>query len=159
MYHKFYGIYLDIFYFAIKRTQSLKETFFHISLSSAMLFCLEARSCLVLKEIFEYENRPLINDVQTLIPKTGVSLKTYCDLTSFGGEWTLILSSDSNSWTKENVLLRNTDNPDLKKDYSILQYPDLFKESYLIADSTFQYLLEANQKGIAHKGSNKCNKC
>ena len=68
-------------------------------------------------------------------------------MTHFGGGWTLIVGSDTNSWTKDNLLERNSNKPTLNKDYSILKYANLFKESYLIDDAHFEYRLEANDVG------------
>lgn len=65
-----------------------------------------------------------------------------------GGGWTLIVSSHTNSWTEENVKLRNKDTPHLRDDYSILTYANMFKYDASIKDSTFEYILEANNRGM-----------
>ena len=68
-------------------------------------------------------------------------------MTNFDGGWTLIVASDTNSWTKINLLERNSNKPSLNEDYSILKYANLIKENYLIGDSNFEYRLEANDAG------------
>ena len=68
-------------------------------------------------------------------------------MTNFSGGWTLIVAADTNSWTKDNLLERNSNKPSLNEDYSILKYANLFKENYLIGDSNFEYRLEANDAG------------
>ena len=59
------------------------------------------------------------------------------------------MSSHSNTWTADNVKSRNTDSPALFTDYSILEYADLIKDTYLITDEV-QYRLEAQTLGKAH---------
>ena len=59
----------------------------------------------------------------------------------------MLVSSHTNSWTKDNVRLRNIGKPHLYKDYSILQYGNLLKNTYL-DDKVFQYRLEAHTFGV-----------
>ena len=96
---------------------------------------------------FVRNNKPLINGIYKVKPSTSVELSVYCDMTNFNGGWTLIVASDTNSWTKDNLLERNSNKPSLNEDYSILKYANLFKENYLIGDSNFEYRLEANDAG------------
>ena len=96
---------------------------------------------------FVRNNKPLINGIYKVKPSTSVELNVYCDMTNFNGGWTLIVASDTNSWTKNNLLERNSNKPNLNEDYSILKYANLIKENYLIGDSNFEYRLEANDAG------------
>lgn len=64
-----------------------------------------------------------------------------------GGGWTLLVSSHTNSWTAQNVKLRNADSPKLNEDYSILQYADNIKDNINVAGSKFEYRLEAQSRG------------
>lgn len=107
-----------------------------------------ARSCRALKLIFESQRKPLYDGVYTIQPAEGYRTKTYCDFNRDGGGWTLIVTSHTNTWTAENVLLRNENSPDLRKDYSILKFADKIKFSYLSSSPTFEYRLEAEQLGI-----------
>ena len=68
-------------------------------------------------------------------------------MTNFNGGWTLIVASDTNSWTKNNLLERNSNKPSLNEDDSIFKYANLIKENYLIGDCNFEYRLEANDAG------------
>ena len=64
-----------------------------------------------------------------------------------GGGWTLLVSSHTNSWTAEDVKLRNADSPKLHEDYSILQYANDIKDNINVAGSKFEYRLEAQSRG------------
>ena len=70
------------------------------------------------------------------------------------GGWTLIVSSHTNDWTSSNVVLRNADSPDVRKDYSILKHADKFKTHYLIKGNFFEYRLEAQEKGRSTSSHN-----
>ena len=63
-----------------------------------------------------------------------------------GGGWTLVVSSHSNTWTANNVKNRNPNSPAIFSDYSILEYANLLKDSYLTNDIV-QYRLEAQTLG------------
>ena len=113
----------------------------------AFAFILVERSCKSLEANFVGNNKPLINGIYKVKPSASVELNVYCDMTNFNGGWTLIVASDTNSWTKDNLLERNSNKPSLNEDYSILKYANLFKENYLIGDSNLEYRLEANHAG------------
>ena len=106
-----------------------------------LLFILVERSCKVLQANFVRNNKPLINGIYKVKPSTSAELSVYCDMTNFNGGWTLIVASDTNSWTKNNLPDRNSKKPSLNEDYSILKYANL------IGNSNFEYRLEANDAG------------
>ena len=113
----------------------------------AFAFILAERSCKALLANFVRNNKPLINGIYKVKPSASAELNVYCDMTNFNGGWTLIVASDTNSWTKDNLLERNSNKPSWNEDYSILKYANLFKENYLIGDSNLEYRLEANHAG------------
>ena len=75
-------------------------------------------------------------------------VKTYCDMSRDGGGWTLLVTSRTNTWTKDNVRLRNPDSPSVTNDYSILKYADDIKNNLNVTGNKFEYRLEANATGI-----------
>ena len=72
-------------------------------------------------------------------------LPVYCDMTSEQGAYTLLVTSASNGWNKNEVKLKNPTRPSLAKDYSILGYADHIKA--LSGGKTFKYRLEAYKRG------------
>jgi len=64
-----------------------------------------------------------------------------------GGGWTLLVASHTNTWTADNVKLRNANSPNLYNDYSILQYGDVIKNNIEVEGLTFEYRLEAQNVG------------
>ena len=56
-------------------------------------------------------------------------VKTYCDFTTEGGPWTLLVSSKTHSgWDKDSIKERNSNKPSLQDDYSILGLADAIKD-------------------------------
>ncbi|PFX30175.1 Retinol dehydrogenase 8 [Stylophora pistillata] len=72
-------------------------------------------------------------------------LPVYCDMTSEQGAYTLLVTSASNGWKKNEVKLKNPTRPLLSRDYSILGYADQIKA--LGGAKRFKYRLEANERG------------
>jgi len=72
-------------------------------------------------------------------------LPVYCDMTSEQGAYTLLVTSASNGWKKDEVKLKNPTRPSLSRDYSILGYADQIKA--LSGGKTFKYRLEAYKRG------------
>ena len=68
--------------------------------------------------------------VFTIKPPGQLKVKTYCDFTTEGGPWTLLVTSKTHSgWNKDNMKKRNSDKPSLQDDYSILGLADAIKDS------------------------------
>ncbi|KAJ7312351.1 hypothetical protein OS493_039749 [Desmophyllum pertusum] len=71
-------------------------------------------------------------------------LPVYCDMTSEQGAYTLLVTSASNGWKKNEVKLKNPTRPSLSRDYSILGYADQIKA--LSGGKTFNFVSETNQQ-------------
>lgn len=86
-----------------------------------------------------------MDGVFTISPKKGITIKTYCDMVSQGGGWTLLVSSHTPTWSNESIRERNINSPSVTVDYSMLKYADDVKDNYLITH--FEYKLEAHSRG------------
>lgn len=56
-----------------------------------------------------------------------------------------MVTSTTNTWTMQSIVKRGT--PSVTSDFSFLKYGDDIKESTVVAGTTFEYRLEANQFG------------
>ena len=111
------------------------------------LALVEARSCKDLKQQLEEKGVAAVDGFYKVQPSPhNISLDVFCDMTRDGGGWTLLMSSHTNSWTKEKILLHRHTKPSLYRDYSILKFGDFFMDSYRVVN-TFQYRLEAHEHG------------
>jgi len=107
----------------------------------------EVMSCRQLQKIGLEKKHHYPDGVYKIYPTGSQPIMTYCDMSRDGGGWTLLVSSHTNSWTAQNVKLRNADSPKLNDDYSILQYADGIKDNINVAGSKFEYRLEAQNRG------------
>ena len=113
-------------------------------------FCIcysEVISCRHLLQVGEETNHNYPDAVYKIYPIGSQPIMAYCDMSRDGGGWTLLVTSHTNSWTAQNVKLRNANSPKLTDDYSILQYADSIKDNIKVAGSTFEYRLEAQSRG------------
>ncbi|KAK3716434.1 hypothetical protein QZH41_016845, partial [Actinostola sp. cb2023] len=110
--------------------------------------CPKAHSCRHLQEVTKADNKDLPDGVYDIYPHglSNAPIKAYCDMSRDGGGWTLLVTSHTNSWTKDNVILRNADSPSLTRDYSILKYADGIKNNLNVIGSKFEYRLEAQNR-------------
>lgn len=103
------------------------------------------RSCNEIK-MKNGESRAGMKDGIYMIRKTTHDyLPVYCDMTSEVGAYTLLVTSASNGWKKDEVKFKNLMRPSVTKDYSILGLADRIKD--LSGGNTFKYRLEANTRG------------
>ena len=99
-------------------------------------------------------NKPFADGVYEINPDGKGTVKTICDMTRDGGGWTLLVTSYTNNWTRQNVLQNNEMDPKLKNDYSILFKADDIKNSGNVKGSSFEYRLEADSPGKFKAGLN-----
>ncbi|XP_066014989.1 uncharacterized protein [Pocillopora verrucosa] len=109
--------------------------------------CPKVISCRHLLQVGEETNHNYPDAVYKIYPIGSQPIMAYCDMSRDGGGWTLLVTSHTNSWTAQNVKLRNANSPKLTDDYSILQYADSIKDNIKVAGSTFEYRLEAQSRG------------
>jgi len=109
--------------------------------------CPVAISCRHLQQIAQEKNHYYPDGVYKINPTGSQEIKAYCDLSRDGGGWTLLVASHTNSWTAQNVILRNANSPTLYGDYSILKHADSIKDNINVAGLKFEYRLEAQSRG------------
>jgi len=110
---------------------------------------LGAISCHHLLIVAKAQNTVLSDGVYEIYPN-GLSnqpIKAYCDMSRDGGGWTLLVASHRGTWSKDDVTLRNADKPSLTGDYSMLKYADVIKNNLNVVGDTFEYRLEAQERG------------
>ena len=104
-------------------------------------------SCHHLRQVGDEQNHYYPDGVYKIYPTGSQPIMAYCDMSRDGGGWTLLVTSHTNTWTAQNVKLRNANSPKLTDDHSILQYADSIKDNINVAGSTFEYRLEAQNQG------------
>ena len=120
------------------------------------ILCLfpDALSCRHLQQIGQEKNHDYPDGVYKINPTGSQDIMAYCDMSRDGGGWTLLVASHTNSWTAQNVRVRNIDTPELYGDYSILQHADSIKDNINVDGSSFEYRLEAQSPGNWQINSN-----
>ncbi|KAK3716436.1 hypothetical protein QZH41_016844, partial [Actinostola sp. cb2023] len=108
----------------------------------------ETHSCRHLQVVTKADHKDLPDGVYDIYPHglSNAPIKAYCDMSRDGGGWTLLVTSHTNRWTKDNVILRNAESPSLTRDYSILKYADGIKNNLNVIGSKFEYRLEAQNR-------------
>ena len=84
-------------------------------------FCIcysEVISCRHLLQVGEETNHNYPDAVYKIYPIGSQPIMAYCDMSRDGGGWTLLVTSHTNSWTAQNVKLRNANSPKLTDDYN-----------------------------------------
>ncbi|XP_048584529.1 uncharacterized protein LOC5514577 [Nematostella vectensis] len=111
--------------------------------------CPVATSCKHLQKVATACGLKLGDGIYKIYPpgSSNQTVMAYCDMTRDGGGWTLLVTSHTNTWTADNVRLRNEGSPSLKSDYSILQHANSIKNQINIAGGEFEYRLEAQNRG------------
>ena len=118
-----------------------------IKLFQTFIYFLAGISCRHIQQIALANNKDLQDGVYTINPTGNNPMLAYCDMSRDGGGWTLLVTSHTNSWTSQNVLLRNKDTPQLDNDYSILSHADSIKNNINVKGTSFEYRLEAEELG------------
>ncbi|PFX13518.1 Disintegrin and metalloproteinase domain-containing protein 9 [Stylophora pistillata] len=104
-------------------------------------------SCHHLRQVGDEQNHLYPDGVYKIYPTGSQPIMAYCDMSRDGGGWTLLVTSHTNTWTTQNLKLRNANSPKVTDDYSILQFADSIKDNINVAGSTFEYRLEAQSRG------------